>query len=180
MLTTYVWYRQVRRHLASKKDKSQHELWFVLKIWGEATATFHYQILDPLNQFVMITVISTDNLFELSYTSSIPMLPYSLCLYSIRITCIFCYFNIYSIFKPCAKSPNLYLIFLPYLSHGRMNSWCGTRRILMKWNRFLYLRLTCGCRTSSSMSCKRNTLFSVAWIISLSLVLHQIMSISCL
>lgn len=41
-----------------------------------------------------------------------------------------------------------------YFSRGRTNSWSGTLKTLMKSNRFPYRPWTCGCPTSSSMSCE--------------------------
>lgn len=46
------------------------------------------------------------------------------------------------------------IMFVACFSRGRMSSWCGTQRTLMKSSRCRYLQQTFGFLTSSLMSCK--------------------------
>lgn len=83
--------------------------------------------------------------------------------YIYSITCIYCYTSAVCVYT---NIKDLFIIiftwflthlaspFVEYFSRGRMNSWSGTQKTLTKSNKFLYRRRTCGCLTSSSMSCK--------------------------
>lgn len=150
VLTTYVWYRQVRER--------QIIMFYTLFITGviQKIAILIYCIINQINQLANKFVIAVSTIcFELCGSH---VFCSSSCLY-IFVTKtltphVFAHKNRCLLLFSRGGFTHLAFSILEYFRRGQMNSWCGTQKTLMKSNKFLYLLLMCGCPTSSSMSCK--------------------------